>query len=224
MSLPVIHVQRPVAIAGLNADQIDKTNPKHLVPRTFPGVGVQYLNPQAARCYDALSVFFNQGTGLILSCAGQGSGHRSYRTQVNAFSLRMTLTYSVTINGIVNQFKNTRLWNGTPGNRGPGALRKYYLRKGMIPVAIPGGGWHPFGLALDIAIYDPATKTIRSIRSNTKAWNWMIANANTCGWSWENPTVGVDDPHLHYWAGDKIPARVLQLEAFFKAAAKNEQA
>lgn len=220
MALPVVTVVKPVAIQGLNAAQISKTNPKHLVPRTFPGVGVQYLNPQAARCWDALFVFCKQATGRTLSCAGQGSGWRSYATQVNAFNLRYTLGWTLEANGLTNRVKNIRTWNGTPGNLGGGVRKTYYLRRGMIPVAVPGGGYHPLGLALDVALYEPTTNSVRSIRSDTKVWNWLLANAMTCGWSWENASLGVDDPHLHYWAGDKIPAKVAQLEAFFASVSK----
>lgn len=220
MALPVITVVRPTAIQGLTAAQISKDNPTHLVKRAFPAVGTQYLNPQAARCWDALWVFCKQDTGRTLSCAGQGSGWRSYQTQVNAFRLRYTLGWTLAANGLTNRVKNIRTWNGTPGNIGPGDRRTYYLRKGMIPVAVPGGGYHPLGLALDVALHDPTTNTVRAIRSDPKVWNWLLANAASCGWSWENSSLGVDDPHLHYWAGDKIPARVAKLEAFFAAVTK----
>jgi len=215
MALPVVTVVKPTAIQGLTAAQISKDNPQHLVKRTFPGVGTQYLNPYAARCWDALWVFCKQDTSRTLSCAGQGSGWRSYATQVNAFNLRYTLGWTLEANGLTNRVKNIRTWNGTPGNLGGGVRKTYYLRRGMIPVAVPGGGYHPLGLALDVALHDPATNTVRSIRSDTKVWNWLLANAASCGWSWENASLGVDDPHIHYWAGDKIPARVKQLEAFF---------
>lgn len=227
MALPVVSVVKPAAIAGLTAAQIDRTNPTHLVKRFFPGVGDQYLNPQADRCFGALALFCKQATGVTLSCAGQGSGWRSYATQVNAFRLRYTEGWTLAANGLTNATKNIRRWNGTPANSGPGVLKTYYLRKGMIPVAVPGGGYHPLGLALDVAIWDPALIDgnpipggVRSIRSNPAVWTWLLANAGSCGWSWENSSLGVDDPHLHYWAGDKIPARVLQLEAFFAGLAK----
>jgi hypothetical protein len=225
MVLPVIQVTRPSNIQGLTAAQISRSNPKQLVPRTFPGVGTEYLHPNAARCYDALSVYFNMavkdgGTGCILSCAGHGSGHRLYSTQVGQFNLRMTPTYSLAINGATNRLKNRRKWNKTPANSGPGPLITYYLRKGMIPIAVPGEGQHPLGLGLDTAIYDPATRTIHSIRSNPAAFAWLVKNAGKYGWSWENAALGVDDPHLHYWAGDNIPQAVLQVEAWFKGQAK----
>lgn len=220
MALPVIAVVRPTAIQGLTAAQISKDNPQHLVKRTFPAVGTQYLNPYAARCWDTLWVFCKQATGRTLSCAGQGSGWRSYTTQVNAFRLRYTEGWTLEANGLTNAARNIRRWNGTPANGGPGVMRTYYLRKGMIPVAVPGGGYHPLGLALDVALFDPVTNTVRSIRSNPTVWAWLLANAGSCGWSWENSSLGVDDPHLHYFAGDKIPARVAQLEAFFAAVSK----
>lgn len=217
MALPVIAVQRPAAIAGLTAAQISRDNPRHLLPHYFAAVGKQYLNPQALRCWGALALFCKQATGVDLSCAGQGSGWRSYQTQLNQFNLRYTETYSLAINGVTNRLLNRRTFNG----------KVHYLRKNMIPVAVPGQGWHPYGLALDVAIFDlklddgfPIPGGVRSIRSNTVVWNWLLANAATCGWSWENSSLGVDDPHLHYWAGDKIPARVLQLEAFFKGLPK----
>jgi hypothetical protein len=228
MALPVKPVVKPSAIAGLTAAQISKTNPQHLKPHFFAGVGDQYLNPFALRCVIAFILFCKQATGVDLSCAGQGSGWRSYRTQVTGFQASYTTTWSLSVNGLANRFANTRKWNGTPANSGPGALVTYYLRKGAIPKAVPGTGWHPYGLALDFAIFDalmddgyPVPGGVRSVRSNPLVWQWMQANALSCGLSWENPNVGVDDPHLHYFAGDKVPARVLQLEAYFAGLAKH---
>lgn len=214
MALPVVKVVRPKAIAGLTAAQISKTNPAHLQAHIFAAVGKQYLNPTFLRCWVAFALFCKQATGYDLSCAGQGSGWRSYQTQLNQFHLRYTETYSLAVNGAANRLLNRRTFNG----------KVYYLRKGMIPVAVPGQGWHPYGLALDIAIFDPTLDDgfpmpggVRSIRSNTKVWNWVLTNAVSCGMSWENERLGVDDPHLHYFAGDNVPKRVLELEAFFNS-------
>lgn len=214
MALPVVKVTPPSAISGLTAAQISRDNPKHLVHHIFAAVGKQYLNPTFLRCWVALALFCKQATGFDLSCAGQGSGWRSYQTQLNQFHLRYTPTWSLAVNGATNRFQNRRTFQG----------KVHYLRKGMIPVAVPGSGWHPFGLALDVAIFDPKLDDgfpipggVRSIRSNATVWNWLLANAASCGMSWEIERLGVDDPHLHYFAGDNVPKRVLDLEAFFNS-------
>jgi hypothetical protein len=71
----------------------------------------------------------------------------------------------------------------------------------------------------------------KPVRLNTDALRSFLANG--LGWHDINndarrltvagvtvDLVGVDDPHIHYFAGDKIPARVAQLEAFFAAVSK----
>ena len=60
------------------------------------------------------------------------------------------------------------------------------------------------------------------ITSIAKVWAWVKDNAESFGFSWEGAREGQPgwEPwHLRYVAGDKTPARVLDMQAFFKAHA-----
>lgn len=218
MTLPVVPVQVPASIAGLTAAQISKQ--VHLAPKLFAGVGRSYIHPNAARCWDALNLSCYAATKQWLTAVSTADVFRSYSTQCTAFRMRYTETWTLAQNGLTNLTQNKRSWNGTPANSGAGTMKVYYLRKGQIPCAVPGTGWHPKGLAVDAAIFDPTINDgnsyeggARNIRSNAVAFAWLKANAVSFGWSWEIAREYVDDPHLHYFAGDNIPKAVLDLEA-----------
>lgn len=81
--------------------------------------------------------------------------------------------------------------------------------------ARPGTSNHGLGLAVDVALgpdmnnADPLTPD---------ALTWLRGNAISLGWSWEPATLTPQEPwHLHYYAGDQLPERVLQIEAFLSA-------
>jgi hypothetical protein len=225
MVLPVVSVKKPSNIEGLNASQIST---EHNTKVFFPGAGYSALNKQAARSWNCMALKIKQETGVTLTAISTADVLRSYNVQVQGFNRDYTLGWSLTINGLTNRTKNIRKWNGTPGNLGPGIMKTYYLKKGAIPKAIPGGGNHPLGLAVDVAIYDVLLDDgnawpggSRNIHTKPIAWEWLKDNAvRRFGWSWEIATEGVDDPHLHYFAGDDIPKEVLEIEAFFNALNK----
>lgn len=222
MVLPVVSIKKPANIAGLNASQINST---HNTAVFFPGAGWSALNKQAARSWLCMALKAQQETGITLTAISTGDVLRSYNIQVQGFLRDYTLVWSLAVNGIVNRTKNTRKWNGTPDNLGAGKMRTYYLKKNAVPKAIPGGGNHPLGLAVDVAVYDPNLDDgnkwpggSRNIRTKPVLWNWLLKNAGPrFGWSWELPQEGLDDPHLHYFAGDNIPKEVLEIEAWFNS-------
>lgn len=199
MSLPVLPLKRPKDIEGLTPQQIGVC---HLTQVYFPGVGHDSLHRLAARAWVALTIAALAAGKWTLTCAGWGSALRAFATQERVFFQRYTPTY----NPAVNQIKHQRVYQG----------KRYYLRRGMIPVAIPGGGNHPLGLAVDGALL--VNGKIIAWRSDAKFWAWLKANVTTFGFSFEHPDEGVDDPHIRYVAGDAIPRRVLDIEAWIEAA------
>ncbi len=214
MALPVVPVTKPSNIEGLKSSQIGVC---HLKEVFFAGVGHSSLNPAAARCWDALVIACLAATKVTLTAVSTADVYRSYSTQYRVFHQR----YTPTFDPVVNTTEHQRVFEGV----------RYYLRKGMIPVASPGGGFHPLGLAVDVAIFNPNINdgdkypgdptNIRNAAYKA-VWEWLKANVVSLGWSWEHATEGVDDMHLHYFAGDKIPARVLAIEAWIAAEKANQ--
>lgn len=226
MTLPVVPVKRPANIVGVSAAQIGAC---HLEAVFFPGVGHSSLNPAAARGWRALVVACIAATGVTLTAVSTADAYRTFATQLRAFMARYVLA---TDPGIASgAIAIATDFAGRPIHTRTYLGQVYYLRRGMIPCAVPGSGWHPFGLAVDVAIYDPTLNDgdqypgdPRNIRTRTPAkfaavWPWLIGNVVSLGWSWEYPTEGTDDPHLHYFAGDTPTQRVLDIEAWLAAHA-----
>jgi hypothetical protein len=229
MTLPVIAVTKPGNIANMTSPA--QVGVCQLTSVFFPGLGHGSLNSVAARAWSAMvavaaAPVAHGGAATTLTIASLGDALRSYDAQVHAIldPRRYTTTYDENVNvaltGPNRHPDPIRQWNGTPANSGAGPMVTYYLVKGAIPCAIPGTGWHPWGLAADVAIWSPTVSprpiNIRNGRF-TNVWVWLLDNAVSFGWSWENPNVGVDDAHLHYWAGDDIQQRVIAVERWIAA-------
>jgi hypothetical protein len=73
--------------------------------------------------------------------------------------------------------------------------KTWYLKKGMAMLATPGKSQHNLGLAVDIAN-----------ASDKKRINWLIANVEKFGWSWE--VVPSEPWHIRYVCGDAVPQAV----------------
>lgn len=106
-------------------------------------------------------------------------------------------------------------------NGGTYYLRTYQDSRGqwryVARTARPGTSNHGLGISVDIALgasqadADPITPALP----------WLVRNAASLGWSWEAATKTAQEPwHLHYFAGDAIPQRVLDIEAFFAGLPK----
>ena len=73
--------------------------------------------------------------------------------------------------------------------------KTWYLKKGMAMLATPGKSNHNLGLAVDV-----------HSASEKKRINWLIANVEKFGWSWE--VVPSEPWHIRYVAGDNVPQAV----------------
>lgn len=115
--------------------------------------------------------------GIELKPTSSGDTYRSYDQQLVGFKQRYQLEE---IAGA-----STRTFEG----------KKWYLKKGNAPLAAPGSSQHNLGLAIDVAN-----------ASEKKRINWLIANVEKFGWSWE---VVPEEPwHIRYVCGDAVPQAV----------------
>ena len=199
MTLPVVPVTRPSDIAGLTPQQIGVC---HLGKVYFPGVGHDSLHKLAARAWNALAVAAIAESRWTLTCAGWGYALRAFATQERAFFARYVSSY----NPATCQLKYQRTYQG----------KRWFLLRGRIPCAVPGTGNHPLGLAVDGALF--VNGRIVAWRGDPKFWAWLKANVVSFGFSFEIAEEGVDDPHIRYVAGDKVPQRVLDIENWLAAA------
>ena len=113
------------------------------------------LHHRAADAWNAL-VAKAKADGITLTPTSSGDLYRTYESQLAGFKQRYVLEE---IPGA-----STRTFEG----------KKWYLKKGMAPLAAPGSSKHNLGIAIDVAN-----------ASEPKRLNWMIANLKDFGFSWE---------------------------------------
>jgi len=209
--------------ADLKTQSNGKLGPCSIESVFFPGVGHLSLHPHAARSWNLMAALMHAQIGVTMSTTGT---YRTYDQQLRLFLARYTDSYLPLRNVTTSQ----RTWNG----------KTWYLRRGNAPCAVPGTSNHGWALAIDTAIakstFDSAagkyvTKIV-GITSDLRAWKWLVENAVSFGWSWEGTKVaptwmpgqpaaaGWEPWHLRYTAGDVTPQRILDLEAWFAAAAE----
>jgi hypothetical protein len=120
--------------------------------------------------------------GVELKPTSSGDLYRSYDSQKAGFLSRYSLQDTGT--------GSTKTFEG----------KTWYLKKGMAMLATPGKSQHNLGLAVDIAN-----------ASEKKRINWLIANVEKFGWSWE--VVPSEPWHIRYVSGDNPTAAVQEYVA-----------
>jgi hypothetical protein len=115
--------------------------------------------------------------GVELKPTSSGDVYRSYDSQKKGFLTRYQLE---PIPG-----QSTKTFEG----------KTWYLKKGMAMLATPGKSQHNLGLAVDV-----------HSASEKKRMNWLIANVEKFGWSWE--VVPSEPWHIRYVCGDAVPQAV----------------
>jgi hypothetical protein len=115
--------------------------------------------------------------GVELKPTSSGDTYRDYELQKRGFLTRYQLE---PIPG-----QSTKTFEG----------KTWYLKKGMAMLATPGKSQHNLGLAVDV-----------HSASEPKRINWLIANVEKFGWSWE--VVPSEPWHIRYVAGDNVPQSV----------------
>lgn len=200
--MAIVHLPT-VMPSDLKDQRNGKLGPCSLTSVFFPAVGHLSLHPLAARAWNAAAVVCLAETGGVLSTTGT---YRSYDQQVTLFRQRYTSSFDPTVNAVPPM---SRTWEGV----------LYFLRKGMAPAASPGTSNHGWGLAVDAAVL--TNGKIAGITTDAKVWTWAQDELETFGWSWEGAKPGQrgwEPWHWKYVAGDAVPQRVLDVEAFLTAA------
>jgi LAS superfamily LD-carboxypeptidase LdcB len=143
--------------------------------RTIEGKGK--LHHLAADAYEAMDAAANK-EGIDLAPTSMADTYRSLETQEYGFFQRHTLTPNKKL-----MKQKPRIYQG----------KLWYLKKGMAPMAVPGTSNHNWGIAIDIA------------NASGKRLDWLLANADKFGFSWE---LQSEPWHLRYVCGDAVPEAV----------------
>jgi len=143
-----------------------------------PAVGGGKLHWIAAAAWAAM-VEKAKSDGVELKPVSAGDTYRTYDSQLAAFKQRYVLE---PIAGA-----STRTFEG----------KKWFLKKGMAPLAAPGSSQHNLGIAIDV-----------HTAAEPKRLKWLISNVATFGFSWE---VVPEEPwHLRYVKGSVPPPAVAE--------------
>jgi len=157
----------PADVAGHKPGRL----PESLLPKVDGG-RLHWLAANAWKAMKAAAA----ADGVELKPTSAGDLYRSYDSQLAAFKQRYLETE---IPG-----QSTRTFEG----------KKYWLKKGMAPLAAPGTSQHNSGLAVDVHT------------ASGPRLQWMIANCVKYGFSWE---VVPEEPwHIRYTEGDNVPEAV----------------
>ena len=113
--------------------------------------------------------------GIELKPTSAGDLYRSYEVQKRGFLSRYQIDPI--------QGAKTRKFEG----------KTWYLKKGNAPMATPGSSNHNLGIAIDVA------------NANGKVLQWMKANIEAYGFSWE---LQEEPWHIRLVCGDNLPAIV----------------
>lgn len=135
------------------------------------------LHHLAADAYEAMDAAANEA-GIDLSPTSQADCYRSLETQEYGFYQRHTNKPNKKL-----MQQKPRIYKG----------EAWYLKKGMAPMAVPGTSNHNWGIAIDIA------------NASGKRLEWMLANADRFGFSWE---LQSEPWHIRYVCGDNVPDAV----------------
>ena len=135
------------------------------------------LHHLAADAYEAMDAAAN-AAGIDLAPTSQADTYRSLETQEYGFYQRHTNKPNKKL-----MKQKPRIYKG----------EAWYLKKGMAPMAVPGTSNHNWGIAIDIA------------NASGKRLDWMLANADRFGFSWE---LQSEPWHLRYVCGDAVPEAV----------------
>lgn len=182
----------PIHSVTLPADLVGATNGKltfQLVEQWFDGRGNLRIHSQFQRAWAALYAACWIETGVVLTAVSAGDAYRTYEQQYAVFKQRYVTTP-------VAGSTSIRYFEG----------KTWYLKKGFAQVATPGTSNHGLGLALDVAEW--RIDHVVGIASSP-AWNWLLANADSFGLSWE---VQSEPWHIRLYVGDNPTQRVIDFE------------
>ncbi len=161
--------------------------PPHLLSNIKP-YGQLYW--KAAAAWEALCEAA-KADGLEFSHVG---AFRSLKEQIALFDSRYSKKATKRIPQVTRTYKG----------------KVFFLKEGMAPAGTPGTSKHGWGTAQDFAAI--VNKKLVSLGSSQKHVDWLVANADRFGWSWEvedtsNPNFEIW--HLICYDCDNLPAEIL---------------
>lgn len=183
MALPVHSLKVPSCLSGQSNGKLSRSI---LVstPGQDGGATVTLVEP-AARAWRALTAAA-LASGHVLKTTTSARSYRSYAEQEAIFRAR----YYVSVFGTV--WWNRRLWKKKPR---------------VAVAARPGTSNHGWGLAVDAG--EERDGDAGSEPFDSVTLGWLKVNLHLYGFSWE---IQSEPWHIRYWAGDSIPAKVLEYE------------
>lgn len=184
-TLPVRRMVHPTDLAATSNGII---NPKVHTTISLADGTRSTMHHRAAAALHAMDQALLEATGYHLGSVGMW---RPYAVQEAGFR-RSYLDHYDPARCTLN---HQRTWLGL----------SWYLLKGTLPKATPGRSEHGWGLANDCTIWRAGTEYPLADRRVAAGFAWLQANALRYGYSWAYPTLGTDDPHLQYFAGDQTP-------------------
>ena len=173
-------MNRPVKLVRLPADL---TNVK---PGEIPAYLLRPIRPYgrlhwlAAQAYEALRKQAHRDGIRPFRPTSVGDTYRDLATQERGFLARYTTA------PIANS-KSIRMYRG----------KRYFLKPGLAPMAVPGTSRHNLGLAVDIS------------EASGDRLKWMEANCLDYGFCWEFRS-GAEPWHIVYFKAESVPAKVQQ--------------
>jgi LAS superfamily LD-carboxypeptidase LdcB len=168
---PVKPVRLPADLVNIQPGRL----PDYLLKPVRPYGRLHWL---AAQAYHAMRAAARQDGIRGMKPTSYWDTYRTLEIQERGFLARYT-------KAPVANTKSVRMYKG----------EKYYLKPGLAIMAVPGTGFHPLGLAVDIS------------EASGKRLEWLLANADWFGFSWE---LQSEPWHLRYYVGDKVPLKVQQ--------------
>jgi hypothetical protein len=186
MAFPISRVTKPACLNGQSNGRLSDSILVS-IPGLAGGPVIRLVEP-AARAWKALQSAA-LAAGHTLKATSAADSYRPYADQERIFRARYTTQYLAG--------RPFRLWQG----------QRWYQRPGTAMAAVPGTSNHGLALAVDTGTELDGDAGTEAIDKNTLAW--LLNNARSYGFSWE---VQSEPWHLHYFAGDAIPAAVIAFE------------
>lgn len=192
-ALPVRKMSHPADLDGCTNGVI---NPAVHVAVALADGTRSTMHHLAARALLSLDAALLAATGLRIGSIGMW---RPYAVQETGFRRSYLDHYDPARCTLDHQ----RVWKG----------RTWFLLEHTTPKAVPGTSEHGWGLANDTTLVRSGIEYAIGDRRVAAGFTFLVAHAVEHGFSWAYKKPGVDDPHLQYFAGDRLPAAVLATPA-----------
>lgn len=186
MTFPVVTIRRSALLTGQTNGKLTDSILVN-IPGLAGGPTIRLITP-AARSWKAMQAHARVD-GHVLKATSASDSFRPYSVQESIFRQRYTTT--------VLAGRPSRVWNGV----------RWYQKPNTAAAAVPGTSNHGWACAVDTGTEldgDAGTEAI-----DKATLDWLLKHAADYGWSWE---LQSEPWHLHYFAGDTIPAAVLAFE------------